>query len=129
MAQEALVGDVKTLLRKLQETDGPVALLMLVAPYVASERLWDMVVSARGLDSRGTREAIHCVAELLRQTVNKDDLGTITSVDVRRTDDPFVQAMNGAYRVQESDILIFNATILTVEIEKAILVQSQKAAA
>jgi hypothetical protein len=91
---ELLVDGLKALRQKLDQRYGPVLLLMALAVDVGIEDWWKLVVSAKGLDQHTLAEAVHIVADLMRESLPKQVWRSIARVNILRTDDPFVKGMN-----------------------------------
>ena len=129
MDQEVLVSQLQKLAKTLEKKAGPVALFMLLAPDVQTEDAWNLIVSARGLDEKSRASAIKQLTEWLREQVDKPHWRRIARVTVLRTDDPFVKALNRAFRAKRYVVNIESVKVFGVEIPKAILLQSNKVAA
>lgn len=129
MDQEILVTQLQKLAKRLEKKAGPVALFMLVAPDVETDNAWNLVVSARGLDAKSRASAVKQFTEWLRNDVERSQWPRIARATVLRTDDPFVKAINDAFRAKGSVINIQSGNVLGVEIPKAILLESNKVAA
>ena len=129
MGEEALVEEMKLVLAELQRTRGPVALFMLVAPDTAVTNFYRLVVSAKGYDGVGRPEAIRATLKLLYEVMSEPERQKIQLMSVLRTHDPLVHAFNSAYKIQNDDLTVFCATVLDVELPKAILLHSQRLAA
>jgi hypothetical protein len=129
MDQEVLVSQLRKLAKTLEKEEGPIALFMLLAPDVQTEDSWNLIVSARGLDEKSRASAIRQLTESLREKVDKQLWRRIVRVTVLRTDDPFVKALNGAFRAKRYAVNLQSVNVFGVEIPKAILLQSNKVAA
>ncbi len=127
MDQELLVGGLKALRQKLDQQYGPVLLLMSLAVDIGIEDWWKLVVSAKGLDQHTLAEAVHIVADLMRESLPKQVWRSIARLVILRTDDPFVKGMNSWYKAEDAPLMVQAATISGVEIPKAIVLQSKAA--
>jgi hypothetical protein len=129
MDQEVLVNQLRKLARTVEKKAGPIALFMLLAPDIETEDAWNLMVSARGLDEQSRATAIKQLTEWLRHDVDESHWPRFSRVTVLRTDDPFVKAVNKAFRARRSVVNLQSVNLFGVEIPKAILLQSSKVAA
>jgi hypothetical protein len=129
MDQEVLVRQLRKLAKNLEKKEGPLALLMLLAPDVETENAWNVIVSAHGLDRRSRGNAVKVFTEWLRRDVDQNYWPSIARATVLRTDDPFVRAINSAFRAEDSVVNIQSCNVFGIEIPKAILLESKKVAA
>ena len=67
MDQEILVNQLRTLLEKLNDKRGPVALFMLNTLGPGFEQPWHLIVSTKELDKLSRSEAIKEMTELVRE--------------------------------------------------------------
>src|SRR5688572_30455860 len=104
MDQEVLVAELQKLVKRFEKGEGPVALFMLLAPDVETENAWNLIVSARGLDKKSRAGGVKRLTEWLRREVDQSQWSKISRVTVLRTDDPFVKAINSAFRAKASVI-------------------------
>ena len=102
---------------------------MLYAPDVGLEDTWHVIVSAKGFDGMGRAAAISEVTDLLRKYLKRKHWHLITRTVVLDTDDAFVRGMNSAFGGHDSLLSIHSCAVSGIEIPKAILLESQKAAA
>jgi hypothetical protein len=126
MDQEILVEDIKKVIKKLEQQEGPVTLAMLLTYDYQPSDSWNFMVSSRRLNNKGRREAVEEVTKLLREFVSKNFWNTITQTTVLKTDDPFVKAINQAFRTTGKPIDILHTTIGGVFLPRAILLVSKK---
>lgn len=129
MDQEVLVAELQKLVKRFEKREGPVALFMLLAPDVETENAWNLIVSARGLDKKSRASGVKRLTEWLRREVDQSQWSKISRVTVLRTDDPFVTAINSAFRAKASVINLQSCNVFGVEIPKAILLESNRVAA
>jgi hypothetical protein len=129
MDQEILVKQIQKVAKRLRAREGPVALLMLLAPDIESEDAWNLIVSAKGLDRRSRGAAVKEFTHWLREDVDQSQWPRIARATVLRTDDPFVKAINKAFRARGSAMNLQSCNVFGVEIPKAILIESNKVAA
>ncbi len=129
MDQDALVADLKKLAEELKQKEGPLALFMLVAPDTETSDAWNLIVSARGFDDKSRGDAIRHLSQSLRESVSELEWPRIARATVLRTDDPFVQAMNAAFRAEHSVINLQSFNISGIDIPRAVLLESKRVAA
>jgi len=128
MDQDVLVDSLQNLYLKLDQQYGPVHLLMFLAldPDLEDD-YWNVVVSAKGLDSSSWGDAIGKVTELLAGTVSKKVWQGIGRVTVLRSDDPFVKEMNRSFRAEDTALHLQAVKVSGIDISKAIVLQSKAA--
>ncbi len=129
MDQDALVAGLKKLASDLEKKEGPLALLMLLAPDLETNDAWNLIVSAHGFDRQSRGHAVKEVSALLRESVNESEWSRIARATVLRTDDPFVRAMNSAFRAENSVINLQACNVFGIDIPRAVLLESKQVAA
>lgn len=129
MDQDTLVAGLKKLAVDLAEKEGPLALLMLIAPDIETGDSWNLIVSAHGFDRMSLGKAVSEVSELLRQNVNESEWSRIARATVLRTDDPFVRAMNSEFHAENSVINLQSYNVVGIDIPRAVLLESKRVAA
>jgi hypothetical protein len=128
MDRAVLVDDLKGLYKALDQTFGPVVLAMLLIPDPGLENLWNLIVSAEGLDVLDRAEAIGAVVDLMSKNLTQETRRRIIRVTVLKRDDPFVKAMNSSYQAEDSVLNVNSAFVSGIEIPQAIVLQSKAAA-
>lgn len=128
MDQEILVSDFRRLAHKLDQTRGPIALLMLLSPEFAMDDALNVIVSAEGYDKTDRATAIRELVDLLKQTLQDENWTKILRVTVLKTDDEFVRAVNWAHPAENAIVHLYSANISGVDIPKAMILQSKAAA-
>ncbi len=129
MAKEELVADFKTFVRTLEETAGPVALLMLMPVEPGTEQAWTLLVSARTFDGQSQRESIKEIVSQLNSSLSDTVRPWVKRVSILKSDDPFVRAMNSTIHAEHSTIDMASAIVGGVEIPRAIVFESKRTAA
>ena len=129
MDQEVLVNAVRRTAEELEKLYGPVALLLLIAPDERTTNWWEVFVSAHGLDSFGSDDRIHLVAQTLRKTLKKSLMVNIRGVTVFRTDDRFVQVFLSRYANLETGATLEAVRVFGVDLPWAVVVEAKKRAA
>ncbi len=129
MAKEELVADFKTFVRTLEETAGPVALLMLMPIEPGTEQAWTLLVSARTFDGQSKRESIKEVVSHLNSTLSDTVRPRVKRVSILKSDDPFVRAMNSTIHAEHSSVDMPSTVVGGVEIPRAIVFESKRIAA
>ena len=129
MAKEELVADFKTFVRTLEETAGPVALLMLMPVEPGTEQAWTLLVSARTFDGQSQRESIKEIVSHLNSSLSDTVRPWVKRVSILKSDDPFVRAMNSTIHAEHSSIDMPSTVVGGVEIPRAIVFESKRIAA
>lgn len=129
MDRQILVKEMQKLARELRRREGPLALLMLVAPDPAVDDDWNIIVSAQGFNRQTRAEGIREFTDLLRQTLSQDMWPKIKRVTVLRTDDPFVEAMASGFHTQRAVLDLQACNVFGFDIPKALVFASTKIAA
>jgi hypothetical protein len=129
MAKEELVTDFQALAKTLEETVGPVVLLMLMPVDPGAEKAWTLLISAHTLDSQSERESIKTIASHLNSVLSDTVRPWIKRIAILKTDDPFVRAMNSTIHAEHSPIDIISRVVGGVEIPRAIVFESKRIAA
>jgi hypothetical protein len=129
MDQTVLVDEIQRLARELRERQGPIALLMLMAPDLSVDGDWNIIVSARGFDKKTRASSVKELTQILRKNLSKTLWPQITRATVLRTNDPFVRAMNATFRTKRSLLQLQSCSVSGFEIPKAIVFESKKVAA
>src|SRR5437764_508460 len=119
MDHDALVEQLQKLASDVEAKAGPLALFMLVAPDVDTNDAWNVVVSARGLDTRSRGNAVRLLSELLRSAVDQSHWSQIARTTVLRTDDPFVESMNQTFQTEHRPVKLQSCSVVGFEIPKA----------
>lgn len=128
MDQKALVEDLKGLFQEVDRRYGPVALMMLLASDPEREDAWNLIVSTKEFDRTSRSDAIGKMTDLLATVLQRKNWERILRVTVLKTDDPFVQEMNGIFETNESVLRLRSEFVSGVEIPKALVLQSKAAA-
>lgn len=126
MDREALVEEVQKVVRELRKREGPLALLMLVSPDPSVADDWNIIVSARGFNSKTRAEGVRELTDVLRRTLSKNVWPKIKRVTVLRTDDSFVNAMTSAFETRKSVLDLQSCNVAGFDIPKAIVFASKK---
>jgi hypothetical protein len=129
MAKEELVTDFQAFAKTLEETAGPVALLMIMPLEPGVDQAWTLLVSTRTFDGRPQRESIMEVVSHLNSILSDKVRPSIKRVSVLKSDDPFVRAMNSTVPADHSPIDLVSAVVGGVEIPRAIVFESKRIAA
>jgi hypothetical protein len=129
MAKEDLVADFQTFARNLEESAGPVALLMLMPVDPGSEHAWVLLVSTRAFDDQSQRDSIKTIVADLNSFLSESVRPWVKRVSVLKSDDPFVRAMNSSVHAEHSSIDITGRVVGGVEIPRAIVFESKRIAA
>ena len=129
MDQEILVNQLRTLLEKLGDKRGPVALFMLNTLGPGFEQPWHLIVSTKELDKLSRSEAIKEMTELVREHGDESFWRPLSRVTVLKTQDPFVRFVNASMRVKQDAMeTIYDANVAGFELPYALLVRSQNVA-
>ncbi len=129
MVEEVLVEQIQTVAQEVRDLEGPIALLMLVAPDIQTEDRWNIVVSAKGFDDKAPAAATNELTRILRKILDKSLWPKISRATVLRTDDQFVLAMNKAFRSEERVVTLQACNISGFDIPHALLFESARVAA
>jgi hypothetical protein len=129
MAKEELVADFQTFAKALEETAGPVSLLMLMPVEPGTEQAWILLVSARTFDGQSQRESIKKIASYLNSSLSDAVRPSVKRVSILKSDDPFVRAMNSTVYAEHSFIDLASTVVGGVEIPRAIVFESKRIAA
>ncbi len=129
MDHDELVAQLQKLASDVEAKAGPLALFMLVAADIDTNDDWNVVVSARGLDTRSRGNAVRLLSELLRNVVDQSQWSHIARTTVLRTDDPFVISMNQAFHIEHQPVKLQSCNLFGFEIPKAIVFESRRIAA
>ena len=129
MAKEELVADFQAFARNLEESLGPVALLMLMPLDPGPEHAWALLVSTRAFDDQSQRDSIKTVVADLNSFLSETVRPRVKRVSVLKSDDPFVRAMNSSVHAEHSTVDISARVVGGVEIPGAIVFESKRIAA
>jgi len=129
MDQETLVKEFRRFRTHLQAKNGPVALVLLVAPDQEATNSWNVIVSAKGLDEKSRGEAIREVSKALRQTLKPALWTSISRATVLRTDDAFIRAFRNNFPSLPSGSILQAVSVSGVDIPKAVVLETTKQAA
>ena len=129
MDQDALVERLIELSSEFERTFGPLALLMLLGPDTEANDAWNLIVSARGLDTKSRGVAVRELTELLRRNLDEKLLKQISRTTILKTTDPFVHAMNSAFQAERSSVSLTSCNVSGINIPRAFLLESKRVAA
>lgn len=129
MDQEALVSNLRKFANRLEKAEGPVTLLLLVAPETEVSDAWNVIVSSSALDRRPLGEAVRKVVDYLRASVDAKLWPSIARTTVLRTDDPFVISFRNTYPKLAPGSVLQSVNVSGVEIPRAVVVETKKQAA
>jgi hypothetical protein len=121
--------ELRKLAKRVSQSEGPLALFMVLGSDAENEDAWNLIVSSRGLDNKSRGAAIKELTRLLRDEVDASHWAQFRRTTVLRTDDPFVRALNEALPPRHTVINLESTTVGGIEIPKAIVLESHKTAA
>jgi hypothetical protein len=129
MDQEVLVRQLRDVVTRLEQNEGPVALFLLEAPDTGFDNIWNVIVSSPAFDHVSKREAIGKIVDYLRSSLDKSLWYYIERATVLRTDDPFVVGMIRRARGLGPGDMLQQFSVAGIEISSAIVVEAKKLAA
>lgn len=130
MDHEILVNQLRTLLEKVSDKWGPVALFMLNTFGPGFAQPWHLIVSAKDLDKLSRSEAIREMTTLVREHGDESFWRPLIRITVLKTQDTFVRSVNASMQGSPNEMeTISDATIAGFEITYALLVRPQSVAA
>ncbi|HEX8410456.1 MAG TPA: hypothetical protein VF883_16445 [Thermoanaerobaculia bacterium] len=129
MDQEILVKAFRKVAAQLEKAHGPLALMLLVAPDEETSNSWNVVVSARGLDSKSLGEGVRELSRTLRASLNESLWPMVSRVTFLRTDDPFVHAFTQRYPTLRSGSTLEAVSVSGIDIPRAVVVETNRLAA
>jgi hypothetical protein len=124
-----LTAALKSVVRAYGQRGKAFNLVMLIPSEGGLTGKFSLLVSAPWLDEASPREAVSGILKELVEAVGSTaapEYQMLARVTVVKSTDPFVHAITGAFRVQDSDITLSNVNISGTVIENAILLESHR---
>lgn len=129
MDQEVLVKELRDVVTRLEEKEGPVSLFLLALMEAGIDEVWNVIVSSPAFDEIPRRVAISKLSDYLRASLDKASWPSIGRTTILRTNDPFVEGVIRRFPHLRSGEIVQPLNVSGIEIPEAVILKAKKLAA
>lgn len=127
MDKELVVEKLRQVVKEFGNKKGEFSLVMLIPtePTLIDSK-FTLLISASWLDKENQRKGIELITNCLRRVLNDIEFSYIARVTIIHSSDKSVKAINSAFPVKNSIFRLTNLNVFGVQIDEAILLESNR---
>jgi hypothetical protein len=127
MDKEMVVEKLRSVFKEFGNKKGKFSLVMLIPtePTLIDSK-FTILISAYWLDKEDQKRGIELITDYLRKYLNNAEFSHIARVTIIHSLDKSVRTINSTFQVKDDPIRLMNINIFGVQIDYAILLESNR---